>query len=122
SADPTTAAPDAARQPGLDGPDSAGQVRRRSRYRPREVSPIVSGTTSAAENRPGRPVRVFDQLGSHMRRRPAGARFGGGAPVRVPRLTGVARMVDMILVGRRHDTEQQPITNLSRTWSRTTRG
>jgi enoyl-CoA hydratase/carnithine racemase len=38
---------------------------------------------------------------------------GGGAAVRVPRLIGVSRMVDMMLTGRRYDAEEGVAVGLS---------
>jgi enoyl-CoA hydratase/carnithine racemase len=38
---------------------------------------------------------------------------GGGAAVRVPRLIGVARMVDLMLTGRRYDAEEGAAVGLS---------
>lgn len=38
---------------------------------------------------------------------------GGGASVRVPRLIGVARMMDMMLTGRRYDAEEGQAVGLS---------
>jgi enoyl-CoA hydratase/carnithine racemase len=38
---------------------------------------------------------------------------GGGAAVRVPRLIGVARMVDMMLTGRRYDAEEGAAVGLN---------
>ncbi len=55
---------------------------------------------------------------------PEGSRgiyVGGGGSVRLPRLIGVARMMDMMLTGRTYSAEEGQAIGLSTIWSRTAR-